>query len=166
MVSIKRVESKDGRNLLAALTKLQDKQAKVGWFPSARYDDAKSTPVASVAAQNEFGNPAKHIPARPFMRPTILNKTQEWKELAEQGAKSVITNRASIEDLLDLIGASASADIKQTISKLTTPALSERTIRARLSRRKNKTHVGLLTKPLVDTSYMLVSLSYEVESIR
>ena len=51
MVSIKRVESKDGRNLLAALTKLQDKQAKVGWFPSARYDDAKSTPVASVAAQ-------------------------------------------------------------------------------------------------------------------
>ena len=154
MVSIKRVESKDGRNLLAALTKLQDKQAKVGWFPSARYDDAKSTPVASVAAQNEFGNPAKHIPARPFMRPTNLNKTQEWKELAEQG------------DLLDLIGASASADIKQTISKLTTPALSERTIRARLSRRKNKTHVGLLTKPLVDTSYMLVSLSYEVESIR
>lgn len=166
MVSVKRVESTEGKNLLAALNKLQDKQAKVGWFSSSVYDDPKSTPVARVAAQNEFGNPEKHIPARPFMRPTIQNKQQEWKELAQQGAKSVIANKATIEDLLDLIGASASADIKQTISKLTTPPLSERTIQARLSRRKNKTHVGLLTKPLVDTSYMLVSLSYEVESIR
>jgi hypothetical protein len=165
MVDVKRVDSQAGKNLLVALKSLQNAQARVGWFPSAVYDDEKSTPVAAVAAQNEFGNPAKNIPARPFMRPTIAKKSKEWKAIAEKGAQAVIENQIHVTDVLDLIGQAASADIKETISRLVTPALSPRTIAARLARRSNRKQVGSLTKPLIDTGKMIVSLDYEVDGL-
>ena len=68
-VTIKREVS----NVTKNLKNLKSGYVDVGWFPSARYNDEKSTPVASVAEENEYGNPAKNIPARPFLRPAISN---------------------------------------------------------------------------------------------
>ena len=48
---------------------LTSKTVKVGWFPSSVYPDGET--VAFVALQNELGDPAKGIPPRPFIRPTI-----------------------------------------------------------------------------------------------
>lgn len=142
---------------------LEKKNAKVGWFKEQRYDDENSTPVAVVASQNEYGNPRKNIPARPFMRPTAIDKKNEWQAIAKHGAQQVIQGRQTIDDVLGILGQTAAGDIKRTISKVTEPPLSSKTIAARLGKRSNKTHVGSLTKPLIDTGYMLTSLIYVVE---
>ena len=45
------------------------KNVKVGFFSTPRYDDKKHTPVAAVAAWNEFGT--NSIPERPFFRSAL-----------------------------------------------------------------------------------------------
>ena len=162
-MDVKRVKSPDADKLKIALKNLDGKVGKVGWFENSKYADKDSTPVAAVAAQNEYGNPNKHIPARPFMRPTIYAKQNEWSKIAENGSKSILKGDNTIYDVLQLLGLKAAGDIKRTISKLTEPPLSPKTIAARLSRRQDQSTIGLLTKPLIDTGIMLNTLTNSVE---
>lgn len=138
-----------------------DKVGKVGWFESAKYNDG--TPVAYVATINEFGCPEKNIPARPTVRPTIAEQQGNWRRLAAQGAKAILAGRYTVAQVLEGIGLQAVGDIKKTISKLTSPALKESTVKNRLRRRADRKTIGGLTKPLVDTGRMLNSLTNVVE---
>lgn len=152
------------RALEVALRELNNKKVgKVGWFEKSRYPDKDATPVAFVAAQNEYGNPNQNIPARPFMRPTIIAQQETWKKVAEQGARNILKGTQTSSDVLEMIGLKASGDIRKTISKITTPPLRERTIQARLARYKDKTTIGNLTKPLIDTGLMYGTLTNVVE---
>ena len=161
MVQIKRVVTSDGKALQVALKHLEGKVGKVGWFENAKYEDG--TQVALIAAQNEYGNPSKHIPPRPFLRPTIASKQKEWADIAARGSKAILANKATTAQVMELIGRAAVADIQKTISLLQEPPLSERTIAARLAKRKNKKHVGALTKPLIDTGVMFATLISIIE---
>ncbi|EBI3714160.1 hypothetical protein DPU05_14780 [Salmonella enterica subsp. enterica serovar Teddington] len=142
--------------LRVATAELQRKQAKVGWFESAKYEDG--TPVAYVAAINELGPNA-----RPFMRPTIQERTQVWKAVGKQGAKRVINGEAGAGQMFEMLGLQASGDIAKTISSITTPPLSPRTIAARQAKMANGKTIGNLDKPLVETGLMINSLTYIVE---
>lgn len=161
MVHITREVSPAGKALELALRHLENKVAKVGWFENSKYEDG--TPVAAVAAQNEFGNPSKHIPARPFMRPTIATKKKDWQKIAEKGAKAILADKATTENVMELLGKQVVFDIQKTISQLTQPPLSPVTIAARLARKADKKHVGSLTKPLIDTSVMFTTIISKVE---
>jgi hypothetical protein len=169
-VTIKRVTSEDGKRLLNSINKLQDRNVKVGWIKKSTYPETDES-VASIAAQNEFGNAKKHIPARPFMRPTIAAKQNEWKILSENGAKKVIKGQMTIDNVLDLIGFQAESDIKKTIKQLYSPALAEKTILARIERNKklstikgriSEKSLGNVTKPLIDTGIMFNTITHEV----
>lgn len=169
--------------LWVATAELQRKQAKVGWFESAKYEDG--TPVAYVAAINELG---PH--ARPFMRPTIQERTQVWKAVGKKGAKQVLDGEADAGHMFDMLGLQASGDIAKTITKITDPPLSPVTLLLRKRkkagdkitgktvgeahrevnfvgpRQKLDTTLdfsGVSTKPLVDTGIMLNTLTYIVE---
>ncbi len=161
-MEIKRVSG--SINLALNIEHLGKKIGKVGWFQNSKYNDKDSTPVAAVAAQNEFGNPNKHIPARPFMRPTIAENEQEWRQLFADGSRSVLKGNNTITDVLDLVGKQAVGQIKRTISRVTEPPLSPRTIQARLSRKFDQKTIGLLTKPLIDTGIMLNTVINVVET--
>jgi hypothetical protein len=161
MVSITRELSPAGKNLLIALRELKNKQARVGWFEHSRYEDG--TPVASIAAQNEYGNPAQHIPARPFMRPTAVSKAPEWKKIAYQGAKAILNNTTTTADVFEILAKKVVFDIQKTIAALQTPPLSPATIAARLHRKSDKKTIGSLTKPLIDTGVMFGTLIYKIE---
>ena len=50
--------------------------AQVGLPSGINYEDG--TPVAQVAAIQEFGAPAQKIPARPFIRPTVKEQKEQW----------------------------------------------------------------------------------------
>jgi hypothetical protein len=70
---------KDGDKLVAALRAISEKVSKpatlrAGFLENATYPDG--TPVATVAAANEFGT--RRIPARPFFRNMIAAKSDEW----------------------------------------------------------------------------------------
>lgn len=149
------------RRLSQAVRDIQSKQLRVGWGENIKYDDG--TLVAEVAAQNEFGNPAKNIPPRPFMRPTINRQRSVWMKKAAHGIMSVLRGERTTGEVFDTIGQLAAGDIRKTISKVKSPPLKTATVMARLRGKKQGNSVSLTAaKPLVDTGHMLNSLSSEV----
>jgi hypothetical protein len=134
---------------------LENKQVKVGFLESSVYPTGET--VAEVAAQNEYGNPDKHIPARPFLRPTIANKKGEWagivNGLIRQGMQTGV-----IPDVLETVGLAMQGDIVQAIADVQEPPLSSRTLAARRSRGNGS------TKPLNDTGYMIASVQSVVDN--
>lgn len=134
-------------------------KTSVGWFKSARYEDG--TPVAAVAASNEFGGFNK--PPRPFMRPTSAKESKNWGNLVGSGARAIIKGNATPNDVMTGLGLKAEGDIRKTIATLKTPPLAQSTINARKSKLANGEKVGNLTKPLVETALMINTLSSSVE---
>ena len=49
---------------------------RVGFLEGSTYSDG--TPVALVAAVQDFGSPRNNIPSRPFFRNMIRDKSAEW----------------------------------------------------------------------------------------
>ncbi len=166
-MEIKRVKTQVGKNLNQYLKNLEGKQARVGWLEKSRYQNGDY--VAEIAAQNEFGNPSKHIPARPFFRPTISEKKTEWLKMAFNGSRSILQGKQTIDNVLELIAARASGQIKRKITQIYDPPLSRKTIESRIARssgstRLDKIQAQSLSKPLIDTGIMLGTLTYVVET--
>ncbi len=162
------------------IKEIEGKQLKVGWFSSAVYENG--TPVAAVAQIQEFGSPARSIPPRPFMRPTIFKNENEWKQNIASGAKKVVAGDMSPQDLLGLLGMKVQGQIQETIEEVTAPPLSPITLGARKYRHEGKPVTGATigeiarklkdgsldisgvpTKPLVDTGYLIATISNIVE---
>ncbi|HBC2001469.1 TPA: hypothetical protein ACHT5R_001678 [Citrobacter freundii] len=132
---------------------LSDKQLKVGFIDGATYPDG--TPVAMVAATNEYGNPANNQPPRPFFRNAIAAHETEWSEDIARGLGKGI----ELEHVLSVVGEKIAGDVVQSISSLMDPPLSAATIASRKSKGNES------TKPLVDTKVMIRDVHYEVGDI-
>lgn len=152
--------------LRQALEQLSKVKGQVGWFDSAKYADG--TPVAYVAAIQEFGDPAHNIPPRATIRPTCAARQPVWRELAQTWARRVIRGEVSAVAMMDRIGMQAAGDISKAISTLTSPPLKPETVKARLRKMKGggvKRGAISITaaKPLVDSGVLLATLSHNVE---
>jgi hypothetical protein len=170
------------------LSNIDAHTSKVGWFAGSKYPDG--TPVAYVAAIQEFGVPSQSIPPRLGMRETIANREQYWARVAAIIAKRLIKGEATLRDVMDGIGTTAAADFQKTITKVTEPPLSYVTLLLRKERRagnavtgkmvgekhkianfvgprlksdKSADVSGVSDKPLVDTGYMLATLTNVTE---
>ena len=116
----------------------------VGFMSGATYPDG--TPVAAVAASNEYGVPTRRQPPRPFFRNMIAKESPTWGDKLA-GLAHLGSNQA-----LSLMGEDIAGALKQSINDLTDPPLSARTIAEK----------GF-DKPLIDTSHMINSVTYIVE---
>jgi len=163
-VELKRIESVIKRTILNSVKNISDKAVKVGWINKATYADTNVT-IAEAAATNEYGNPFKHIPARSFMRTTIVEQENVWRSQLEKDAINIIHGQMTIENSLERIGLIAAGDIRKKIAEIYEPPLSPVTIYNRLHRKNNKKTIGALDKPLVDTGVMLGALTSKVESV-
>ena len=143
-----------------ALEKLADQIKKskieVGFFESAKYPDG--TPVAYVAAIQEFGYPAGNIPSRPFFR-NAISQNDGWKPLATKAMSAVVEGRIELNQALNQMGLKMAADVKDSITDGSYEALKQSTLDARQSRKRTK---GVASKPLIDTAQMLQSVTYAV----
>ena len=156
------------------------KQARVGWLDSNKYENGMK--VSTIMAQNEYGNPNISIPARPFMRPTIAEKSSSWAALAAVLTENLAAGKITATDFMEALGEQAEADIVETIAKVTQPPLSPITIGARKYRKDGKkvtgrtigeiarklaegklSLAGISTKPLNDTGYAIATLTHIVE---
>lgn len=171
--------------LMTKLDSMSDRKVEAGWFESAKYDDG--TPVAGIMAQNELGNPARSIPARPFMRPAAEENKVKWKETAAKGFAAVVQGNKDADQVLNIIGLQAVSDIKNSINSGNHAALSPITIALRKHRNEGvkiggafvgavaaaiaegKTGRGELgdqsfgnKTPLQDSGYAISTLVYEV----
>lgn len=143
------------RILATAIRDIQSKKLRVGWFETARYQDG--TPVAYVAAIQEFGHGT--IPPRPFMRPTIAQQRQAWRDTLRKGAKQVLAERLTFGQMLTAFGLAAAGQVAESIKAVTAPPLSPRTLAARQAKKKTP---GVSAKPLIDTALMFQSVTAQV----
>lgn len=165
------------------LTELDKFQSKAGWFASAVYPNGRS--VAETAAGNEFGIPARSIPARPFMRPTAAENQKKWAEIALALSKRVLAGEMSAHDAMDALAQSAVGDIVKKIASITSPPLSQITLGARKYRKQGKVVTGatigeiarklkagtldvtgVSDKPLVDSSHMINTATHVTEAVK
>ena len=140
---------------------LHGKVGKVGWVKPNQYPNG--TQVALVAVIQEFGYPPKNIPPRSFMRTTIAEKQLSWRKVAYYSAQQVVSAKLTSFGAMEKIGAKAAGDIRKKIATITYPPLKPATIARRRARYSDKSTIGLLEKPLVDTRRMITTLSHSVE---
>lgn len=150
---------------------------RVGFLEGATYPDG--TPVAMIAAIQNFGAPAKGIPPRPFFTKFINDNSDKWG-----GALSRILSTVDydIEEALNRMGMGMSAQLQTALIETNSPPLSKVTLllRERFSDHGNiefsdvlqawqdvadgvePTISGTGAKPLVWTGTMLNAIDYEV----
>ncbi|MDA8485851.1 hypothetical protein NNO07_22520 [Pseudomonas resinovorans] len=120
---------------------------KAGFLETATYPEG--TPVATVAAANEFGDPEIERPPRPFFRNAIQEKSERWAD----GLGELIKSGNSAEQSLALTGEAIRNDIQESIRKFSDPPLAPSTIAQK----------GF-EKPLIDSSVMINAVDYEVRA--
>ncbi len=145
-------EISGGDKLQAALDKIarnlkKGGMVKVGFLENATYPTGES--VALIAAINEWGAPSRGQPPRPFFRRVIAEKSGEWPKAIEG---LLIANDYDARRTLELTGAAIAGQLRQSIVDLVDPPLAPSTIA-----RKG------FSKPLIDKSVMINSISFEVE---
>lgn len=175
-MKVTRKDSKIGA-LKEAVKGLNGAESKVGWFESSKYEGGE--PVAGVAYVQEFGSTKRSIPPRPFFRPTADEKRGEWAKTAEQISRAVVQGHIPAAKVSEAVALAAEGHVRATITKLTSPALSPITVELRRRRRSGETVTGKTVgdaakasksaffsagsgsevKPLVDTGYMLATLT-------
>ena len=155
-MSVQRTSNSDA--IRQRLRELQRKQVEAGFFETAHYPDG--TPVAYVAAIQEFGSPSNGIPAHPFFRPTIAAQQAAWRESMREAVAAIARGDIPITPALTQVGLVAAGGVAESITKVTTPALSDATIYSRQHRTNKQRNMS--TKPLIDTALMLQSVTAQV----
>jgi hypothetical protein len=155
----------------------QNPEVHVGFLENATYPNG--TPVAMVAAIQEFGAPKVGIPPRPFMRNAVAAHKAEWPKAAADLLKATDYD---VHKTLELVGEGIKGQIQQSISDLMEPPLGPVTLMLRMMRignvnapvtfamvREARRRVaagerasGVSTKPLIDTGHLFASVDYEV----
>ena len=130
---------------------------KVGFFSTAKYEDG--TPVAAVAAWNEFGT--KNIPERPFFRNALAGMEDGIANIIKAGIdpKKMVVD----EQLADRVGLYAAGQVQESIVALNDPPNSPATIAQKRKKLGGKKGVGGGENPLIDTGFMRDSVTWEVE---
>ena len=123
---------------------------EVGFFESARYPNG--TPVAAVAAWNEFGTKRdgeQHVPERPFFRQAIA----EMKDGLVNILKAGIDPKEGVVDrqLANRLGAYAQGQVQKSITKLDAPPNAPATVAAKGS-----------SNPLIDEGTMRQAVTWKV----
>jgi hypothetical protein len=155
----------------------QGGSVNVGFLENATYPDG--TPVAMVAAIQEFGAPRRSIPPRPFFRNMIAGHSDEWGDTLASALK---TFNYDVAKALDFMGQDIQGELRQSIIDTNQPPLSEITLMLRQMKADNPNLIvtgatvgeaarrvaagehasGVSQKPLVDTGVLLRSVDYEV----
>ena len=120
-------------------------EVAVGFMAGATYPDG--TPVAAVAFWNEYGGPGRQ--PRPFFRQMIAKESPTWPGKMAKLAKATDYDG---DKVLALMGEDIKGALQQSINEFQSPPLAPSTIEAK----------GF-AKPLIDTSHMLNSVTYEVD---
>jgi hypothetical protein len=128
----------------------------VGFFDTAHYPDG--TPVAYVATIQEFGHGA--IPPRSFMRSTITEQRDAWRNTLAAGSRRVLADQMTTMQMFEAFGMAAAGDVKEKIISIMAPALSDATLYNRQHRTGKPKNTS--TKPLIDTGIMLSSVESKV----
>jgi len=151
------------KQLAVILEGMNGYQGKAGWFESSK--TANGTPMAYIAAIQNYGYAAGGIPPRPIMEPTIRRNQAAWTNAAKQGSLAVLNGKATMQDVFTQLSGNAAGEIQKTISSIYSPALKEATIKSRVRRAAQGKSKGTI-KPLIDTGAMFDAVTFNVEKTK
>ena len=130
---------------------------KVGFFSTAKYQDG--TPVAAVAAWNEFGT--KTIPERPFFRNALAGMEDGIVNIIKAG---IDTEKMVVDDrLAGRVGEYVAGQVQESITALKDPPNAPETVARKRKKLHGKKGVGGGENPLIDTGFMHDSVTWQVE---
>lgn len=148
-------------------------EVRVGFLEGATYPDG--TPVAMVAALNNFGAPEAGIPARPFFTNMVAERSPGW---ADQFATVLEASGNDTDKALGLMGEGMAGQLRESIVNSALAANSPVTdlLKKRFPMRDGMTFADVQQaredvaagetaapgKPLVWTGHMLSSVDKEV----
>lgn len=135
--------------VLSRITATAQGQVDIGFFGDLEADYPNGESVPEVAYKNEFGDPTKQQPPRPFMRRAIEADGKEWGGVVGQ---LLVDADYDGKDALDAAGHEGVRSIQKSIDTLVDPPLAKYTI-------EKKGH----DKPLIDTGKMRESVNYKVQ---
>lgn len=121
---------------------------KVGFLEGATYPDG--TPVALVAAVQNYGAPAVGIPPRPFFSDMVEEKAPTW---GDSLAKALDATDNDPVAALGIMGDGIKGQLQTAIRDFSGVPLQPATIQAK----------GF-DKQLIDTAHMLNSVDYKVDA--
>lgn len=149
---------------------------KVGFLAGATYPDG--TPVAMVAAIQNFGAPRAGIPPRPFFSNMIAKHSAEWPRVIQAQLKSTDYNARTT---MGRLGVLIRGQLQQEIRDTNNPPLSPVSLMVRQLVGPNGTATfadvlearrlvaagqvakGVSTKPLIWSAHMISSVAYVYE---
>lgn len=136
------------------------KFVKSGFLKTATYPDG--TPVAMIAAIQNYGAPGAGIPPRPFFSNMVKDNSHGWGVAV---AKNLKAANYDADRALDRVGEGIDGQLRQSIKDTNDPPLAPSTLRARgytgkAFDPKDRSTFG--AKPLVDTGILLGSIDHEV----
>lgn len=144
-------EIRGGRDLDRELSELGRRLArpgvlKVGFLAGATYPDG--TPVALVAAVNNWGAPSKGIPPTSFFSNMVETHKGEWGP----ALGALLAQTGDVEKSLNLLGEGITGQLRQAIRDIPGPPNAPSTIK-----RKGFDKRG------TDSGHMLNSADYKVD---
>ena len=154
-----KIERHKNPHINAVVQYLARKRVSVGFFDTAKYPDG--TPVAYVAAIQEFGHPEGNIPARPFFRSAIAKIKQAFVDNSRAGVLAALEGRIAPQAMLERLGMMGSSAVQESITDGNYEPLKQSTLDAKQSKKRT---AGISSKPLIDTAQMLQSVTYAVEA--
>ena len=155
-VKVQQRGGKKLRRLLREAGKGGVSGVKVGFFSTAKYQDG--TPVAAVAAWNEFGT--ETIPERPFFRNALAESERGVSNIL---AKGIDTKKMVVDDRQLAEWVRMFRERFKTASSLNDPPNSPATIAQKRKKLHGKKGTGGGETPLIDTGAMLDAVAWEVE---
>ena len=156
-VTVKRTGGKKLRRLLREAGKGGVSGVKVGFFSTAKYQDG--TPVAAVAAWNEFGT--KTIPERPFFRNALAEMEDGIANIIKAG---IDPRRMVVDDrLAGRVGEYVAGQVQESITALKDPPNAPETVARKRKKLHGKKGVGGGENPLIDTGFMHDSVTWQAE---
>lgn len=150
-------DDREWRKLLERVTELGRQYVKVGVLADQggdelHDDEGGSLTIAGIAKLHEYGDPEAGIEERSFIRRTAVDQATGLASMQGKLSGLVTVGKLDVRRALDLLGGWFAGQVKLTItSGKVTPPLAASTISAKGS-----------SKPLIDTSLMLNSISHEV----
>jgi hypothetical protein len=145
-------------SLLKDIKRLTQTQVLVGVpdTTSGRQDPGQPITNASVGYINEFGSPARNIPARPHLIPGVRDAMADTiPRIMQKGAERVLAGQSdAVDKTMNGVGLTAQAAVRRKITDVLSPPLAPRTLAGRQARG----HKG--ETPLIDTGQYLRSITH------
>ena len=162
MVTFSAKVSDQGDNLKSienALTLISFKYLLLGVTQDQRSGKGKLT-NSELAFMHEHGEPSVHIPARPFMAPTLRDNSKSIDQaLRNAMSYAMAGNIDDVDRQLHALGMFLVNKMRERILAHIPPPLKPKTLRLRRARG------NFDDTPLKDTSQLLKSLGYVVKTI-